>query len=68
MRKDSFLRLKQHGVQRVPANWTQCRVKYLGAYINGYPFKPKDWGTVGRPILRIPGSQFCEPRTQSLRR
>ena len=22
-------------------------------YINGYPFKPSDWGTVGRPILRI---------------
>jgi type I restriction enzyme S subunit len=28
-------------------------VKYLGKYVNGYPFKPSDWGTVGRPILRI---------------
>ncbi len=53
MRKDSLLRLKQHGVQRVPANWTQSRVKFLGDYINGYPFKPQDWGTVGRSILRI---------------
>ena len=53
MRKNSFLRLTQHGVEHVPMNWTQSRVKYLGAYINGYPFKPKDWGTVGRPILRI---------------
>ena len=53
MRKDSHVRLKQHGVERVPSNWTQSRVKYLGAYINGYPFKPQDWETVGRPILRI---------------
>ena len=53
IRKDSLLRLKQHSVERVPANWTQSRVKYLGAYINGYPFKPQDWGTVGRSILRI---------------
>jgi len=53
MRKDSVLRLEQHGIQRIPENWTQSRVKYLGAYINGYPFKPDDWGSVGRPILRI---------------
>ena len=59
MRKDSLRRLKQHGVERVPANWTQSRVKYLGAYINGYPFKPQDWGTVGRPILRIQDLSFA---------
>ena len=53
MRKDSVRRLEQHGVKRIPEGWTQSRVKYLGAYINGYPFKPDDWGTVGRPILRI---------------
>ena len=53
MRKDSLFRLRQHGVERVPENWTQSRVKYIGSYINGYPFKPQDWGTVGRPILRI---------------
>lgn len=53
IQKNSLLRLKQHGVERVPANWTQSRIKYLGAYINGYPFKPQDWGAVGRPILRI---------------
>jgi type I restriction enzyme S subunit len=29
------------------------RVKFLGQYINGYPFKPDDWGESGRPILRI---------------
>lgn len=53
IRKDSALRLAQHGVKHIPNNWTQSRVKYLGTFINGYPFKPTDWGTVGRPILRI---------------
>ena len=51
--KDSTKRLAQHGVLRVPSRWRQSRVKYLGRYINGYPFKPDDWGDVGRPILRI---------------
>lgn len=53
MRKDSLLRLQQHGVSSVPMNWTLCRVKYLGHYINGFPFNPADWGVEGRPILRI---------------
>lgn len=53
MRKDSLLRLEQHGIRTIRAGWTQSRVKYLGAYINGFPFKPDDWGTAGRPILRI---------------
>ncbi|MDP1547952.1 MAG: restriction endonuclease subunit S [Anaerolineales bacterium] len=53
MRKDSLVRLEQHGIKRIPKGWTQSRVKYLGTYLNGYPFKPDDWGSVGRPILRI---------------
>ena len=52
-RKDSLARLEQHGVAIIPAGWRQSRVKYLGSYMNGYPFKPSDWGTEGRPILRI---------------
>lgn len=52
-RKDSLVRLKQYGVVTIPAGWIQSRVKYLGTYMNGYPFKPSDWGTEGRPILRI---------------
>ena len=51
--KDSLARLKQLGVSSVPSGWRISRVKYLGKYMNGYPFKPKDWGTKGRPILRI---------------
>lgn len=53
MQKDSLARLQQHGVTTVPPGWRQSRVKYLGSYMNGYPFKPSDWGTEGRPILRI---------------
>jgi len=53
MRKDSLSRLKQHGVYSIPAKWKQSRVKYLGTYMNGFPFKPRDWSTQGRPILRI---------------
>ena len=52
-RKDSLARLEQHGIRRIPAGWTQSRVKYLARYINGFPFKPDDWGISGRPILRI---------------
>lgn len=51
--KDSISRLQQYGVATVPEGWTQSRVKYLGSYLNGYPFKPEDWGSFGRPILRI---------------
>jgi type I restriction enzyme S subunit len=62
-RKDSLLSLREHGVDRVPGDWTQSRIKYLGSYLNGYPFKPDEWGTVGRPILRIQdlGAGSLEP-------
>lgn len=52
-RKDSVDRLQQHGITSIPRMWTQSRIKYIGSYINGYPFKPDNWGTVGKPILRI---------------
>lgn len=50
---NSVAYLKEHGIHAIPHGWYQSRVKYLGVYINGYPFKPDDWGTLGRPILRI---------------
>jgi len=37
----------------VPSHWTESKVKFLGRYINGYPFKPDDWSVDGRPIIRI---------------
>ncbi len=62
-RKESLLSLCEHGVDHVPRDWTQSRVKYLGAYLNGYPFKPDEWGAYGRPILRIQdlGAGSLEP-------
>ena len=36
-----------------PLGWKISYVKYLGNYINGYPFKPDDWSDQGKPILRI---------------
>jgi type I restriction enzyme S subunit len=29
------------------------KVKYLGKYINGYPFAPSEWTDAGKPIIRI---------------
>lgn len=46
-------KLAQHGVKAIPVHWTLSKVKYLGKYYNGYPFKPTDWGISGQPILRI---------------
>lgn len=36
-----------------PRDWEVSLVKYLARYINGYAFKPSDWGDEGKPILRI---------------
>jgi len=52
-KKSAVNKLSQHGVDEVPTNWHISKVKYLGYYINGYPFKPTDWSLTGRPILRI---------------
>lgn len=35
------------------AGWTPKRLTELGDYINGYAFKPDDWGKDGLPIIRI---------------
>jgi type I restriction enzyme S subunit len=37
----------------IPEHWKESKVKYLGCYINGYPFKPEDWSSDGLPIIRI---------------
>ena len=47
---------KDSGVEwlgSVPTHWKESKVKFLGRYINGYPFKPDDWNVDGRPIIRI---------------
>ena len=59
--------MKDSGVQwigDIPANWGRSKLKYLGTYINGYAFKPSDWSSRGRQIIRIQdltGSNSAEP-------
>ncbi|MDD5414852.1 MAG: restriction endonuclease subunit S, partial [Smithellaceae bacterium] len=37
----------------VIAGWENKRLSDLAEYINGYAFKPDDWGKDGLPIIRI---------------
>lgn len=53
---DSSVALKPSGIEwlgEVPAHWEVSKVKLLADYINGFPFKPAEWGAKGRPIIRI---------------
>lgn len=53
---DPSVPLKPSGVEwlgDVPEHWEVSKVKFLADYINGYPFKPTEWGETGRPIVRI---------------
>lgn len=48
--------MKDNGVEwigKIPSEWGKSRLKYVGRYINGYAFKPEDWGDTGLPIIRI---------------
>ena len=36
-----------------PVEWNRTTLGALAAYINGYAFKPFDWGKEGLPIIRI---------------
>jgi len=35
------------------AGWKIEKLGNLASYVNGYPFKPTDWGVEGLPIIRI---------------
>ena len=37
----------------IPTGWTVQSMNDIAEYINGYAFKPTDWGTVGKPIIKI---------------
>jgi type I restriction enzyme S subunit len=37
----------------VPAGWKLHGLGDLGTFLNGFPFKPSDWGTEGTPIIKI---------------
>jgi type I restriction enzyme S subunit len=38
---------------KVLEGWSQKKLTELAKYINGYAFKPEDWGKEGLPIIRI---------------
>ena len=49
-------KMKDSGIEwigEIPEGWSVSKLKYLGQYINGYPFKPDDWSNKGKPIIRI---------------
>ncbi|PKO19972.1 hypothetical protein CVU37_00415 [candidate division BRC1 bacterium HGW-BRC1-1] len=37
----------------LPAEWEVTSVGEIGTYLNGYAFKPEQWGANGDPIIRI---------------
>ena len=48
--------MKDSGIEwigKIPSTWSTSKLKYLGTYINGYAFKPDDWGDCGKRIIRI---------------
>ena len=48
--------MKNSGIEWIgviPNEWCLSKMKYIGQYINGYAFKPEDWGNSGKRIIRI---------------
>lgn len=37
----------------IPEGWRMCTMEEMAEYINGYAFKPSDWGERGKPIIKI---------------
>jgi len=46
-------------VAAYPPDWQPTTLAAVADYLNGYPFKPRDWSTVGLPIVRI--AQMTDP-------
>lgn len=40
-------------VDGVPKGWKKNSMNEIAEYLNGYAFKPSDWGTEGLPIIKI---------------
>ena len=40
-------------VDGIPEGWKKCAISTLGEFINGFAFKPSDWSTNGKPIIKI---------------
>ena len=37
----------------IPEGWSVQSINDIAEYINGYAFKPSDWGNSGKPIIKI---------------
>ena len=42
-----------HIVDGVPEGWSVKSMDDIADYLNGYAFKPSDWGKIGKPIIKI---------------
>lgn len=40
-------------LEELPLGWTRASLGDTGLFVNGLAFKPTDWGSEGRPIIRI---------------
>lgn len=48
--------MKDSGIEwigEIPYTWGTSRMKYIGTYMNGFAFKPEQWGPEGKRIIRI---------------
>lgn len=48
--------MKDSGIEwigEIPDTWGISRMKYIGTYMNGFAFKPEQWGPEGKRIIRI---------------
>jgi type I restriction enzyme S subunit len=53
---DPNVPMKASGVEwlgKIPAHWTTKPLKHVAEFINGFAFKPDEWGLEGTPIIRI---------------
>lgn len=49
-------KMKDSGIEwigQIPEDWQKAKMKQAGQYVNGYAFKPDDWSSKGKPIIRI---------------
>ena len=61
---------KDSGIEwlgEIPAHWELIPLKYIANFINGFAFKPDEWGSEGTPIIRIENLNKGEDFNYTLR-
>ncbi|MGB7901453.1 MAG: restriction endonuclease subunit S [Halobacteriota archaeon] len=48
-----YARFTDSSAGRIPEGWGVKAFSEMASYVNGYAFKPDDWGKVGKPIIKI---------------